>query len=59
MWELWKHRNAVVFDGVAPSANDVLGRVMSEGRAWKAAGLNKRDLGTFFGCLTRWVVGDR
>ena len=57
MWGLWKHRNVVVFDGVAPSANDVLGRVMSEGQAWKAA--RQRDPRTFFGYLTRWVVGDR
>ena len=49
MWEIWKHRNAVILDSMAPSANDMIGRVASEGQAWKTAGLIKMDLGSFFG----------
>lgn len=57
MWELWKHRNAVVFDSAAPSVKAVIDRVVSEGRAWKTAGLLKIDLGSFLGSLARWAIG--
>ena len=39
LWELWTHRNAVVFDGAAPSTLKVLKSIVSEARAWKQAGL--------------------
>lgn len=38
-WELWKHRNDIVFDGESPSLQRLLGRILVEGRAWRTAGL--------------------
>ena len=37
-WELWKHRNACVFDGVRPQAQTVLTHVAAEGHLWCLAG---------------------
>lgn len=34
MWELWKHRNTIVFDGATPSKNYVILMIV-EGRTWK------------------------
>ncbi|WVZ52504.1 hypothetical protein U9M48_003557 [Paspalum notatum var. saurae] len=42
-WELWKHRNACVFDGVRPQAQTVLTQVAAEGHLWclaRALGLH-------------------
>ena len=54
LWELWKHRNGIVFDGETPSLGRLLARVLSEGKAWKTAGLLKADWGEFFGQIHRW-----
>lgn len=54
MWELWKHRNAVVFDGATPSSSVVFCRIGSEGRAWELAGLLKGDSVAFLGALATW-----
>ena len=37
IWGLWKHRNAIMFDGASPSTGVLLGRVRSEGRLWSVA----------------------
>ncbi|WVZ85170.1 LOW QUALITY PROTEIN: hypothetical protein U9M48_032120 [Paspalum notatum var. saurae] len=37
-WELWKNRNACVFDGVRPQAQTVLTHVAAEGHLWCLAG---------------------
>ncbi|PNT67106.1 hypothetical protein BRADI_3g20926v3 [Brachypodium distachyon] len=33
-WSIWKHRNAVVFDGATPSVSQVLRVISQEGDAW-------------------------
>ncbi|WVZ81062.1 hypothetical protein U9M48_028487 [Paspalum notatum var. saurae] len=38
IWELWKHRNACVFDGVRPQAQTVLSQAVVEGHMWCLAG---------------------
>ena len=55
LWEIWKHRNVVVFDGVTPATHVVLQRVECEGRAWQAAGEFKGDMERFLGALHRWT----
>ncbi|WVZ56128.1 hypothetical protein U9M48_006704 [Paspalum notatum var. saurae] len=37
-WELWKHRNACVFEGVRPDVQAVLFAIVSEGQLWCRAG---------------------
>ena len=49
--ELWKHRNAVVFDGASPSMEVVVRRVVVEGRAWQQASLLKGEVGSMFELL--------
>lgn len=56
-WELWKHRNTVVFDGASPSDMVVLSRIVSECKAWKLAGVLKGDFSTFLGLRATWVGG--
>lgn len=34
-WELWKHRNAVVFDVTSTLLDVVISRIVVEGRAWQ------------------------
>lgn len=41
MWELWKHRNAIVFYGASPSLRNIFTRIEAEERAWVRAGLLK------------------
>ena len=55
MWEIWKHRNAIIFDGASPSKNVVLLRICNKGRAWKEAGLLKGITGDFFAAVDRWA----
>ena len=55
LWELWKHRNAIVFEGATPSMNHVLHRFAEEGWNWKQAGLLKGDLTIFFNRVERRV----
>lgn len=55
LWELWKHRNAVVFNGVSPSLEVVVRRLVVEGRAWQQANLLKGELDSLFEMLSRWA----
>lgn len=48
LWELWKHRNAIVFDGASPSMSHVILNIQAEGTAWKQAGMLKEDVSAFF-----------
>ena len=57
LWELWTHRNAVVFDGVAPSTLTVLKSIGSKARAWKQAGLLRGEVEAFFVGLALWENG--
>lgn len=46
-WTLWKHRNAIVFDGATPSQLQVVTAVDREGRHWRQAGILKGGLDSF------------
>jgi hypothetical protein len=37
-WEIWKHRNACVFEGAKPNIEVLLDSVASEGALWCLAG---------------------
>lgn len=54
MWELSKHRNAIVFDGATPSLRVLLQTVEREGWAWKDAGRLKGDVGALLRAVARW-----
>ena len=58
LWELWKHRNAIVFDGARPSIDQLLQRVRDEGVVWSSAGLLKGNVTSFFSRVERWVSGE-
>ncbi|KAM0878408.1 hypothetical protein ACQ4PT_034897 [Festuca glaucescens] len=38
-WCLWRHRNDIVFEGVAPSKVAVISRISDEAELWRLAGL--------------------
>lgn len=54
MWEIRKHRSAIIFEGASPSKNYVILRICQEGRAWKQAGLIKGDTEGFFQEVEMW-----
>ena len=58
LWELWIHRNAVIFDGEAPSTQKVLKCIDSEARAWKQAGLLRGEVEGFMLGLALWVSSE-
>ena len=58
LWELWKHRNAIVFDGASPSREVLLGRVRTEGLSWLVAGKFKGNVDPFFHSLHRWASSE-
>jgi hypothetical protein len=39
-WWIWKHRNACVFDGIAPSVSVVLQNIKDEAVVWCRAGVS-------------------
>ena len=55
LWELWKHRNGIVFEGDVPSIVYVMRRIAVECAAWKEAGLLRLDIDRFLASLQ---VGD-
>lgn len=58
LWELWKHRNVVVFDGAIPSIRSVLRRIASESKVWHLAGLVGGELDGFLAAVSRWACGE-
>lgn len=52
MWELWKHRNRIVFEGATPSTKYVTKRIANEGRVWRATCLLKDGVDDFLVALT-------
>ena len=42
-WEIWKHRNAAIFDGARPSTDELVQRIRAEARRWGKAGDRGRD----------------
>lgn len=55
LWEMWKHRNAMVFDGASPSITGLIMEIVEEGNAWCTAGLLKGDWNGVAVELARWV----
>lgn len=55
MWELWKHHNAIVFDGATLSLRVLVRRIEEEGRTWSKAGILKGEAEPLFGALARWA----
>lgn len=58
IWELWKHRNAIVFDGASPSIELLLRRMRSEGMVWSSVGLLKGNVDPFFRRVERWASSE-
>ena len=57
-WELWKHRNGIIFDGARPCLEYLLGRVRQEGQLWASAGLMKGNVTPFFSRVERWETSE-
>ena len=57
LWEIWKHRNAIVFDGASLSLRALANRIDTEGRAWKQASILKGNVEPLLGGLVRWAEG--
>lgn len=55
LWTLWKHRNAIVFDGASPSWRHVLTEIDRESRSWHRAGLIKGNIEPLWVELARWA----
>lgn len=55
LWELWKHRNAAIFDGATPRTASVLSRVEQVGRAWATARLISGNVEEFLARMSRWA----
>ena len=51
LWELWKHHNAIVFDGAAPLVAKLTNRIMDEARRWSQARILKGNLAIFYQAL--------
>jgi hypothetical protein len=45
-WWLWKQRNKCVFEGDAPSGNQIIQNIKDDAQRWCLAGAN--DLGTIW-----------
>lgn len=54
LWELWKHKNKIVFDGASPSTTTVIVSIEDEGKAWAQARMFRHDMATFLSVLARW-----
>ena len=57
LWEIWKHRNAIVFDDASLSSKTLVSRIDTEGRAWKQAGIFKGSVEPLLEGLVRWAKG--
>lgn len=55
LWELWKHRNSIVFEGASPSLEVVITRIVEEGNAWNRAGRLKGEWEMISAELQRWA----
>lgn len=58
MWEIWKHRNAIVFDGAPPCLREVLRQIARESKGWQLASLLRGDLEAFFVGALEWGHGE-
>ena len=57
-WELWKHRNAIIFEDAQPLVFPLLKKICNEGLVWSSAGLLKVNVSPFFCRVERWVSGE-
>lgn len=55
MWELWKHRNDIVFDGATVCLPQVLCRIVSESKVWQQAGLIRGGMEASYEATTEWA----
>lgn len=58
LWEMWKHRNAVVFDNASPSLQDILRLIVNVGREWVLAGFFHSDMSDWLARVDRRVSGE-
>ncbi|XP_073367720.1 uncharacterized protein [Aegilops tauschii subsp. strangulata] len=58
MWELWKHRNAIVFEGMRPGVQHTLRRIASECGTWRQAGVLHKDIRFNFIGVDEWSEGE-
>jgi hypothetical protein len=58
-WCIWRHRNEVVFNGVAPEARAIRGRIKEESLSWRLARLLRSEsFGFPDPCPFSWRDGD-
>ena len=57
LWQLWKHRNDIVFNGALPSVEEVLVKIELEAQDWRAAGL-LRERGSVICMVDREDLGE-
>lgn len=58
-WCLWRHRNAIVFEGARPCVSQVAHTIEQEGTAWMSAGLFKDEImSSFVSVGESWTVSE-
>lgn len=55
LWELWKHRNSIMFDADSPSMLRLVRRIEQEGASWKQARIFKGDVEPMLHALAMWA----
>ena len=55
MWEIWKHKNAIVFKGGMVCLPQVLRRIVGESKVWQRAGLIRGGMEAFYEAATKWA----
>lgn len=55
MWELWKHRNSIVFEGKAPDVRGLLRKIAAECAVWTKAGIIHSDLEPWVAEIGVWA----
>ena len=59
LWQIWKHRNSIFFNGATPSKNRISHAFVREGHVWKKAGILRGDMGAFFAEVEEWAAVSR
>lgn len=55
IWQLWKHRHDVVFEGTSLSVQLVIAKILQEGWEWQAVGKFRQDMTLFYQWLYMWA----
>lgn len=58
LWEMWKHRNAIVFDGATVCLARLMDRITNESTVWKQAGILRGELAAAFIAAPEWTQGE-